>query len=177
MRSLIFAMLALAMAVLPAGCGFDPALGYRFDDTFDSDVRTVAVPVFENTTFQTGLEVTLTEAVIKRIQSATPWRVTSERSADTVLLGAVTEAELRSLSRRRPGGLTEEYLRSMTVDFSWRDNRTGELRVARQGFRVSGAFVPSLSQRGEIGERIEIGDRQTIQELAEAIVETMRSDW
>lgn len=173
----VMALGVVAAGVMTVGGCADPARGYSFASTFDQSVRTVAVPVFENETFSPGLESLLTEAIIKRIQATTPWAVTSEERADTVLRGTLTRADLQALSVRRVGGVPDEIARRVTVSFTWRDQRTGELRLARDGFTASAAFVPSISVEGEPGERVEIGDRQAVQELAEAIVAEMRADW
>lgn len=169
-----------AMAVLLsmlASCASDPSEGYSFRSTFDDGVRTVAVPVFENTSLTPGLEAVLTDAVIKRVQSATPWAVTSLERADTTLRGVLTDTRLTTLSSRRDVGLVEEQGRTITVDFTWEDNRTGEVRVARRQFSAASTFVPARGVQGEPGERIEIADRAAIDELAAAIVGELRNSW
>jgi hypothetical protein len=168
----LLTLLAVLGAVLPA-CSSDPTRGYAFAEPYDASVRTVGVPIFANQTFARGTELTLTDAIIKQIQQQTPWRVVSPERADTVIEGAITNAELGLLSNDPRTGLTEEQTYRLTVRYSWRDNRTGETRVARENFSATGVFAPS---RGA-GERIEIGQRDAIDELARDIVATMRSAW
>jgi hypothetical protein len=164
--------------VVAAGCGLfscasDPTKGYSFRSTFDADVRSVAVPVFENKTYSKGLEVSLTDALIKEIQRATPWTVVSQDRADTVLTGTITDSTLRRLSVTRGTGLVQEVAVRLTVDFDWRSNRTGETLVSRRGFDSFETFVPS---RGT-GERLELGQTSAVQELAHDIVAELRSNW
>ena len=166
---------ALCLAVVPivGGCASDPSRGYAFAEPYDASVRTVGVPMFANQTFARGTELTLTDAIIKQIQQQTPWRVVSPERADTVIEGVITNAELGVLSNDPDTGLTQEQTYRLTIRFSWRDNRTGETRVARENFTATGVFAPA---RGA-GERIEVGQRDAIDELARDIVATMRSAW
>lgn len=172
---MIRSLAALGLAVVPivGGCSSDPSRGYAFAEPYDSSVRTVGVPVFANQTFARGTELTLTDAIIKQIQQQTPWRVVSPERADTVIEGVITNAELGVLSNDPRTGLTQEQTYRLTIRFSWRDNRTGETRVARENFTATGVFAPA---RGA-GERIEVGQRDAIDELARDIVATMRSAW
>lgn len=160
-------------AALLGGCSADPSAGYSFASTYDESVKTVSVPIFANETFETGLEAELTEAIVKRIQRDTPWKVTATDAAETRLSGSITDAEMRTISRTRGTGLVQELTYEITVDFAWRDNRSGEVLVERRSFTGVGAFVPA---RGT-GERQEVGRREAIEELARDIVAELRADW
>ncbi len=162
---------ALASAVL-GGCSTDPTRGYSFKSSFDTGVRTVSVPMFQNPTFYHGVEADLTEAIIKEIQQRTPWVVVT-RSADTTLSGTITQLEMRPLTDSRATGLVEDVALMMRVDFDWRDARTGEFIVRRREFTATEAFVPARPS----GERLELGQQAVVQELARAIVSEMRSSW
>lgn len=169
------AALAAVGAVLP-GCASDPAQGYSFATTYDESVRTVSVPIFENNTFATGVETELTEAIISEIRRSTPWAVTPERpggGGDTTLSGVVRKVELTRLSTSRASGLVEEEVVSVEIDFDWRDNRTGDLRLSRRRFAAGGSFLPARPT----GERIDVGRREAIQQLARDVVRELRASW
>jgi len=166
-------VLAAASLLATGACSSDPNSGYSFASTYDETVRTVAVPVFENETLFPGLESQLSEAVAKEIQRATPWRVAARASADTELTASLTGAEYRTLSTTRGIGLSEEQAFTITVRFHWRDARTGETLVARRRFSASATSI----QARPTGERVEVGQREAIEELARAIVRELRSDW
>jgi hypothetical protein len=169
---LIVAGSVLAPLVL-GGCSTDPTRGYAFSEPYDTDVSTVGVPIFQNQTFARGTEIALTDAVIKQIQQQTPWRVVSPDRADTTLEGVITNAELRTLSDDPQTGLAQEQVYRLTIRFVWRDNRTGETRVARENFAATGVFAPARAA----GERIESGRRDAVDELAQSIVGSLRSSW
>jgi uncharacterized lipoprotein YmbA len=155
------------------GCSTDPARGYSFNSTHDAQVRTISVPIFANETYSSGLEVRLTEAVIKEIQRATPWRVVGSANAATTLSGSIDEVDMRRLTGRRKTGLIQEQAFRVTVSFDWIDNRSGETTVSRRNFQAISTFVP---HRG-VGESIETAESSAIRELARDIVAELRADW
>lgn len=156
-----------------AGCASDPTQGYSFRSTYGESIRTVAVPVFENRTYAKGIEVALTEAVIKEIQRSTPWAVVPREQADSVLAGSITDSSLRALSTSRRTGLVQEMAVKLTVDFDWTSSRTGQVLVSRRAFDAVETFVPA---RGT-GERLELGEAAAVQEMARDIVAELRSNW
>lgn len=171
-RVLAPVFIAISLAILPA-CASDPRSGYTFADAHRTDVRTVAVPIFENGTFSHGLEFQLTDALVKEIHRSTPWRVASRDEADTTLSGSITSVELRRLSRGSETGMVQEVAVDMAVAFEWKRNRTGEILIARRNFRAPESFVPARGAR----ERLEFGEAATIDQLARDIVAELRSSW
>lgn len=169
---LLSAFAALTLALLP-GCAASPTQGYAFDSTFDESIATIAVPIFRNETTSRGLELQLTEAVMKQIQQRTPWRLTPSDRADTTLVGVLTGTGLRALSDDPETGLVQEQAVEITIRFEWRDNRTGDILVARDNYRASAVFHPSRA----VGDRLELGQRSAIEELAQDLVSEMRSGW
>ncbi|MBL0922742.1 MAG: hypothetical protein IBJ10_11535 [Phycisphaerales bacterium] len=165
---------ALAGAwALASGCASDPTQGYAFDKPFDGQRRTIAVDLFENTTFYHGMEVHLTDAVVKEIQRSTPWTVVNGPGAETTLSGAITDVTLRKLATAPVSGLSQQVAVAVTIDFDWRDNRTGQALVQRRGQRAADAFVPAQG----VGERIELSERAAVEEAARTIVGALRSKW
>jgi hypothetical protein len=155
------------------GCSSDPTRGYSFRPAYDQSVRTIEVPIFENPTFYHGVEVQLTDAIIKELQRQTPYAVVASGSAQSTLSGTVTDVRLRPMTTNRRTGLVEDIAVSMTIDFTWRDNRSGQPLVQRSSFTASEDFVPSRPTN----ERLELGEHAVVQELARAVVNEMRSKW
>lgn len=167
-------VLSVFLTLLPlAACSSDPRQGYSFNSSFSSDVRTVHVAMFDNPTFQRGIEVELTDAVIKEIQSNTPWKVTDSSVADTTLSGKITAATMNRLSSNRDSGLSQEIAFAITLDFDFKDARTGKPLVSRRSFTASETFVPTKP----VGERLEVGQHATVQQMARDIVSELRSSW
>ncbi len=66
------------VACLPAACnseGHFTFLGYTTQPTYDPGIRTVYVPIFQNITYARGVEFDLTRAIIREIESKTPFKV------------------------------------------------------------------------------------------------------
>lgn len=166
-------VIGAAACVALGACASDPSRGYSFASSYATDIATVHVPMFKNPTFHRGLEVELTDAVIKEIQRSTPWKVAGEAAAETSLGGTITDVSMRRLSANRTSGLAQELAVSITVDFDWVDVRTGRTLASRRSFTASETFVPSLPA----GERLEVGEHAAVQQLARDIVAEMRSGW
>jgi hypothetical protein len=173
MRGLAFvALVFFGAPPLLSGCASDPSEGYAFTSARSEQARTVAVPLFENRTYSHGIEQRLTEAIVKMINRQTSWRARPS-GAETTLTGTVTGVDLRELATDRTTGLVQQMAIEITVDFEWRDNRTGEVLVSRRSFKGAGTFIPSQGVR----ERIEIGEQGAVEALARDIVNELRSDW
>lgn len=158
--------LALSLGVV-AGCG------YTTRDVYPADVRSVAVPIFENRTFYRGIERDLTEALIKEIELRTPYKATRGGVADTELSGIVLKVEQDLLSRRRPGNLPEQLEVAIVVDFEWRNQRTGQTLTSRKGFEAVSRYRPTQP----LGEPFELAQHDAVQRMAAQIVASMRADW
>lgn len=147
--------------------------GYSSKELYPTQYHTVAAPIFENRTFYKGVEFELAEALVKQIESRTPYKVVAPGVAQTILEGTVTDVQQSQLSRRRPGGVPQEVELIVTVDFVWKDLVSGKVIRDRRGFEAAGRYVPTAG----IGEPYEVAQHQAVQRLAEDIVSTMRGDW
>ncbi len=158
----------LLMALLhAAGCG------YTQKELFPPEYRTVATPIFENRSFYRGVEFDLTEALAKEVELRTPYKVVSQAGADTLLRGTITRIDQRQLSSRRDVALPEEVELVITVDFQWKDQRSGQVLRDRRGFQSVGRYVPTRP----LGEPMGVGQHEAVQRLARDIVSTLRTDW
>ncbi|MFO0805381.1 MAG: LptE family protein [Gemmataceae bacterium] len=121
-----------ALGIL-AGCQGTPTfLGYKLGSKalYDTNIKTVYVPVFNNRAFQTtpyrGMEVDITRAVVREINAKTPFKVVSDCDrADTELKGVIVSITKNILNRNQQN-LTREAEVVLTVDVLWRDLRTGK---------------------------------------------------
>lgn len=167
------ALVPVLLIGLGGGCASDPTQGYSLRPVHSESIRTVYVPIFENTTFSTGMEAELTEAIVKEIQRSTRWGITRSTSADAVLTGAVVSSELRRLSGDAATGLDQEMAVDVRADFEFKDNRTGRVLVSRRGFGAVETFVATR----RVGELPQIGRTGTVQALARDIVAELRDTW
>ncbi|MEE9404951.1 MAG: LptE family protein [Algisphaera sp.] len=166
LRVLLGVLLLAPLSML--GCS-----GYHYAQVYPEGFSTVAVPVFENQTFYRGVAYDVTEALIKEIETRTPYKVTDAARADTLLRGVVTAVEQQPLSRTRVGGLPQEVEVEITIDFEWVDQRRGGTLVSRRGFTSVGRYVPTQP----IGEDFVRGRQAAAARTARDVVAEMRSPW
>jgi hypothetical protein len=171
-RRLLPLLIALASPIL-AGCATDPTRGYAFTSAHPAHVHSIAVQIFQNETFTRGIEIDLSDALVKEIQRATPYRVVTTGDAQTVLTGTITRSRLQQLTVARTTGMGEEIAVDLYVDFEWRDARTGEPLIRRENLRAVEVFVPARPTN----ERLELGQHAAVQEMARAIIAEMRASW
>lgn len=167
MTRVLGGLIVVVALLQAAGCG------YATKDLYPPEVRSVAVPIFENRSFYRGAERDLTEALVKQIELRTPYKVVGRGGAETVIEGVIVEVRQDQLSRRRPGGLPQEMQVAMVVDFEWKNLRTGHVVRERRGLTAVGRYVPTRP----LGEPYEVAQHQAAEAMADAIVNTMRADW
>ncbi len=163
----------LIVVVFCAGCSNDPTQGYSSKTTFREDISSVAVPIFTNDAYTRDVEFELTDALVKEIEARTPYKVTSQAKADTVLIGHIRSIHLDQLSKSRTTKLAEEVIVKVTIDFEWKDLRSGQTLVSRKDYSGFGLFVPSKPS----SEPIELGQFAAVEQLARDVVGEMRSNW
>jgi len=166
--------LALASLLLTlAGCAADSGAGYTTEPLFERDVRSVAVNILGNASFRRGVEFSLTEALIKEIETRTPYKVTRQGTADTIITGTIRGVDQGLLSRDADAGVPQEIQVTVTASFQWKDQRTGEVLRRRDGMAATGEYVPTRPA----GEFYEVAEQRAVAEMARHMVDLMRSDW
>jgi hypothetical protein len=171
----------LIVLALPAigGCGYShngdfgkPTQGaYQWHSLYREDVQTVAVPIFANREYKRGLEFNLSKAVVNQIEAHTPYKVVPRERADTVLEGEITHVQVTTLSRRYVEAIPQEQMVILTINFTWKDLRTGQILLDRKEFQQTAEYYPTLAE-GDFQ-----GNQQAIERLAVAITQEMQAEW
>jgi hypothetical protein len=165
--------------LLLVGCGYNQSGaddnrlegGYTWNTLYREDIQSVAVPVFTTTDFRRGVEIRLTEALIKQLEANAPYKVVPAERADTILEGQVTSATVQTINREWYTNLPKTQALTLTVDFTWKDLRTGRILAQRQGYQQRVNYYPPLGE-GEF-----IGTQEAIEKLALGIVQQLQADW
>ena len=160
-------MLSLLAGVPAAVCG----CGYSTSRRFPDDIQTVHVKMFHSKEFRRDLEFVLTEALVKRINMDTPYKIAPQRTADTVLSGEVLEVRNRTIGDDFETQLPRETASTFIVAFRWKDLRSGRILVERERFMYTTNYYPPVD------ETFATGTIRGLDGLAEQIVETMESEW
>jgi hypothetical protein len=162
--------------LLICGCGYtrvgdEPSGGYQWRSLYREDVKTVAIPIFQNRDYTRGVEFTLTKAVVNQLEAHSPYKVVPRERADTILEGEITSVKQQTVSKDSVTDIPQEQLFIMTVDFVWKDLRTGRILVERRNFEQDTTFYPTL------GEDEFVGNQQAIDRMALGIVQELQADW
>lgn len=172
--SIIVSCVALALAVL-AGCGNDPNSGYTGKSMYRTNIKTVAVPMStrgENV-YRRENEMRLTEAIVKRIETSTPYKVTVQSRADTTLTSSIEQIDQSVLSYNPDTGNPRDISVTFIVAFKWVDNRTGKILAEEKKYPITAAYISSAP----FNEQFFQGSESVINKVAERIVEHMERDW
>jgi hypothetical protein len=162
------ALLLLLAGVLAGGSG----CGYSTKPPFREDVQTVHVEMFQTREFRRDLEFELTEALVKRIEQDTPYRIADKSEADTLFTGEVLEVLQNVLGNQFGTDQPRELGATIVVRYRWQDQRTGEILVDRPRFVHMVSYIPPVGESFDKGVRV-----RGLDQMAERIVETMETDW
>jgi len=167
-------MLAL-LAGLLTGCA-----GYRFgaQTMYPNHIQTVHVPVFQSDSLRPGLGPWLTEAVIKKIEQTTNYKVVSRDKADTILEGLVLPVT-KQVSVTTLNDDLREVDMTMYIQVRWIDNQGGlvypETAIA---LPVALADVSGTNaQVTEVGHSTLESEQAVVEQVASQIVAIMESPW
>jgi len=170
MKTLRFVSIGGLIALTAAaGCG------YKIGTLHRSDVRSIAIPVWTrgHGVFRRGLEMELTKAIVNRIQLDTRYRIRAEAQADTKLTGQLDNVRQRSLTINTNTGTSRAMEATFTVSFKWIDLRSGDERVVRKNFEVSGRYITAAP----FSETFFTGSQEAIEQAAQRIVEQLEEGW
>ncbi len=170
---------AAVSLLLIAGCGYQQAgapprgdiVPYKWSSLYRTDVHTVAVPIFTNRTFRRGVEFNLSKAIVNQLEAHSPYKVVDRERADTILEGEIVNIRVRTLSEDAHSSLPQEQLYLVTVNFTWKDLRSGRILVQRSDYEQTAPYYPTL------GEGQFTGSQQNVERLALAIVQELQADW
>ena len=147
------------------GCGYSTARPFR------TDIQTIHVQMFHSREFRRELEFRLTEAVIKRIETDSPYRIAPGQTGDVLLTGEILAVENRTFGDDFDLDLPREIGSTVVLRLRLQDMRTGEILVDRPRFVYQTSYIPP------VGETFTQGMTRALDGLAEQIVETMESGW
>jgi hypothetical protein len=169
--------LRIWIAALLFCCG---CAGYQIGNKslYPEEIHTVYVPVFASVSFRRNMGERLTEAVVKEIESKTPYKVVTDPNADSILSGNIIREGKRVLVPNLSGD-AREVEASINVQVSWVD-RKGRMLRDDKTIPLPSEIV-DVSGRGdivaEVGQSVATAQQQAICRIAEQIVGLMEKPW
>jgi hypothetical protein len=167
------AVFIIFLSVIAASfVGFGGCSGYSNQSLYPENVHSVYVEMFDNKSFWRGVEYQLTDALAKRIEAETPYKIVSSRNrADTIISGQIVTIEELRLSTERETGRPLEKEVELRAVVNWKNLKTGELLIDSKTVSASASF----SEWQEQGFRY--GSTAAANNLAQRIVELMEKPW
>jgi len=162
------ALVLLALAL----CGCAELSGYSNESLFPQKVDSICLEMFDNQTFRRGTEYELSDALSKRIEVETPYKIVSSRDrADTVISGQIVSIAEFALSTERETGRVLEKELELKALVNWKNLMTGELLIDNQSVRASASYSEYQQQDFKYASSLAANN------LAQKIVELMETKW
>jgi len=145
--------------------------GYSTQRPFSGDIRTIHVEMFQSKEFRRELEFRLTEAIQKRIETDTPYRIAERKTADALMEGEILSVTNRTFGDDFEDDRPREIGSTVEVRYRVTDLHSGKILVERPRFVHQTSYIPP------VGETFTQGMTRALDGLAEGIVESMESSW
>jgi hypothetical protein len=163
---IFFSSIVAALAVF-CGCA-----GYSNESLFPKEVSSVYVEMFDNKSLWRGVEYQLTDALAKRIEAETPYKIISSRDrADSVISGQIVSIDQLWISTERETGQALEKEVELQAVVNWKNLKTGELLISNKSVSASASYSDWQKQDFLYGSNLAANN------LARRIVELMEKEW
>lgn len=140
---------------------------------YRTDVKTIHVPIFMSDSYRRHLGERLTEAVCKKIEMRTPYKVIGRPTADTTLVGRIVADKQHVSIVDDYNGPRQKNL-NLVVEVEWRDHRGNMIR----GLDPIQIDIEADSYIvAEMGQSYATASQETIDKMADRIVDMMTNPW
>ncbi|MDO4558779.1 MAG: LPS assembly lipoprotein LptE [Planctomycetia bacterium] len=174
-RTTIFCV-AFVFCAFFAGCG---AMHYQFgnDVLFDDSISTIHVPVVRCESFRVGLGEQMTEAIVKEIETRTPYKVVgSPSTADTTLVVRIVE-DTKTPRVRTSDNQARQMEMGLEIEVSVYDHGSETPR------QISHLPLPNLTMKRsqlmipEAGQTVATTQLRDMERIAADIVSVLETTW
>lgn len=146
--------------------------GYTNQSLFPDDIQSIQIKMFDNQSFRRGVEFELTDALSKRIEAQSPYKVVSDADrADSVISGQIVSINESALSTdRQTGRILEKEVQIQAV-VNWKNLRTGQMLL--NNVTVNSSATYSQFQMQDFLYASDLAANN----MARKIVELMEKKW
>ncbi len=166
-RPLILA--AAAAASLIAGCA-----SYRFTSRVPEELRSIAVPVFENESGFPEIDAVVTQYVLREFQREGTFKISGLDNASFKLLGKLDKTDMQSLNiDRNSGSHTSEYRYGLVARITLIERSTGKLLIDDMPIKANTTFLT----HGDMLTGLQDAYPRIAKELSRAIADAVLAQW
>ena len=170
----------IAVIVLLASMGGCASYQVGNQTLYPSHIKTVHVPVFESLSFRRNLGEQLSEAVVKEIETKTPYKVVgSAADADSVLTCNIIN-DTKNMIVQDWYNDPRQMQMVMQVQVTWVDRKGNVLRES-EPIVISPATSTQVTATSiltaETGQSVATAQQEAIARAAEQIVGMMETPW
>lgn len=177
-RRASFCVLFIASVLLGAFAGCNCLSGYHIgsEGLYNSEIKTVYVPMVEANTYREGFGERLTEAIVKKVSEQTPYRIAGPHHPDSTLTVTLTGETQRVSALNRYDDTRQKNI-ELTATAVWRNNLTGGSPNASLSQEAGTTIVAQSFLVPEMGQSTATSQQEAIDKLAEQIVGLMENAW
>lgn len=170
--SIFFVFAVISVLCFISGCGQGGFSGYSNSWLHPQEISTVYVEMFDSQSFRRGHEYVLTDAICKRIETDTPYKIVSDRNiADSVLSGKLLSIGLGNISMERNTGRIFENRTYARVLVRWQNLKTNEIMIDNE------SVYATAESSVFVGQGFDYSSKVAVNRAAEKIVELMQIKW
>jgi hypothetical protein len=160
-RILFLSVFYCVLIVLTAGCGF-----YSFSgSSLPNHIKTVAVPLFDNTTAYYGVSQTLTDGIIDALIQDNTLKIASPQNTDSILRGSIMNIREQAGEYDR-NEQASDFKVYITVTLIFED------RIKKENL-----WEETWTEWGEYERDMDEGIVDAAEKLSEKILNRMVSGW
>lgn len=160
-KILSFSLLQLLLILVITGCGI-----YSFSgSSLPSHIKTVAVPLFENTTAYYGVSQSLTDGIIDALIQDNTLKIASPKNTDSILKGNIINIREQAGAYNRDEQASD-FKVYITVNLIFED------RVKKENL-----WEETWTEWGEYESNMDDGVKEAAEKFTEKILNRMVSGW
>lgn len=164
--------LALSLSaglLLTCGCA-----SYKFRSSVPEELRTMAVPVFENASGYPEIDAVVTQYVLREFQREGTFKICPIENASLKLLGRLTKTELHPLNYdRNYGSRASEYRYAIEAEITLVERGTGKLLIDAMRVKANTTFLT----HGDMLTGMQDAYPRIAKELSRSIVDAVLAQW
>ena len=147
---------------------------YRFSSAVPEELRTIAVPVFENASSYPEIDSIVTQYVLREFQRQGTFKIKDLNDSSLKLIGRLVKSDLQPLSYdRNYGSRTSEYRYALVAEITLVERSTGKLLIDAMPIKANTTFLT----HGDMLTGMQDAYPRIAKELSRSIVDAVLAHW